>query len=279
MKKTYKNIIIGTSVLGLVGIGAFAIMSNQDKNIELVLKNEKAITVEYGDPFKVPTIEELVDTSEFTKEQIKAVEVTKNLKIEEDKDYLALGNHTLTVTYNEQKVTKKVEVKDTTAPVVEDIETVSFEEGTEYDLTSHIKSTDLSKLDTKIEGLDHNLVGEQKVTVTVTDEHGNESKKDVVVNVTPKPEVAPEVSPEVATNKPKPTNPSTPKPTTPTPPVVEENTPPGFVYDKGDLGILFDDLESARSYMKVYLVENIETVHGYGIHSTGDKFFVSLRYR
>lgn len=278
MKKTYKNIIIGTSVLGLVGIGAFAIMSNQDKNIELVLKNEKAITVEYGDPFKVPTIEELVDTSEFTKEQIKAVEVTKNLKIEEDKDYLALGTHELTITFEEQAVTKKVEVKDTTAPVVEDIETVSFEEGTEYDLTSHIKSTDLSKLDTKIEGLDHNLVGEQKVTVTVTDEHGNESKKDVVVNVTPKP--------QVATNKPKPTTPSTPKPTTPTPPVVEENTPPpGFVYDKGDLGILFDTEEEMIDYMEnpetgyMRNFDNLEKVYGWIGYSTGDKFAVALKYR
>lgn len=73
------------------------------------------------------------------KEIKKEIKITDNLKNEDQKDYPAIGNYTINIKYQDQKLKKKVIVKDTTAPVFRNKE-VSFEEGTEnYDFNKKSK--------------------------------------------------------------------------------------------------------------------------------------------
>ena len=81
-------------------------------------------------------------------------------------------------------------VKDTTAPVFNEINEVSFEEGTEnYDFNQEIKATDLSNVDLQydLSSLDINKAGDYQIKVFAKDSSGNQAEKEITVHVKEKP--------------------------------------------------------------------------------------------
>lgn len=97
-----------------------------------------------------------------------------------------IGNYTINIKYQDQKLKKKVIVKDTTAPVFNEINEVSFEEGTEnYDFNQEIKATDLSNVDLQydLSSLDVNKAGDYQIKVFAKDSSGNQAEKEITVHV------------------------------------------------------------------------------------------------
>ena len=91
-----------------------------------------------------------------------------------------LKNYTINIKYQNQKLKKKVIVKDTTAPVFNEINEVSFEEGTEnYDFNQEIKAIDLSNVDLQydLSSLDINKAGNYQIKVFAKDSSGNQAEK------------------------------------------------------------------------------------------------------
>ena len=139
MKKKFIGVI---GIVIVVIVGGIYYLTREEK-IELSLKNKKEIFVEYGNTVQY-SFDDLIQTKDIDKDKLKEIKITDNLKNEDQKDYPAIGNYTINIKYQDQKLKKKVIVKDTTAPVFNEINEVSFEEGTEnYDFNQEIKATDL----------------------------------------------------------------------------------------------------------------------------------------
>ena len=189
MKKKFIGVI---GIVIVVIVGGIYYLTREEK-IELSLKNKKEIFVEYGNTVQY-SFDDLIQTKDIDKDKLKEIKkeikITDNLKNEDQKDYPAIGNYTINIKYQDQKLKKKVIVKDTTAPVFNEINEVSFEEGTEnYDFNQEIKATDLSNVDLQydLSSLDVNKAGDYQIKVFAKDSSGNQAEKEITVHVKEKP--------------------------------------------------------------------------------------------
>ena len=189
MKKKFIGVI---GIVIVVIVGGIYYLTREEK-IELSLKNKKEIIVEYGNTVQY-SFDDLIQTKDIDKDKLKEIKketkITDNLKNEDQKDYPAIGNYTINIKYQDQKLKKKVIVKDTTAPVFNEINEVSFEEGTEnYDFNQEIKATDLSNVDLQydLSSLDINKAGDYQIKVFAKDSSGNQAEKEITVHVKEKP--------------------------------------------------------------------------------------------
>lgn len=190
MKK--KIIGIGSIVVLLI-IGCVFYFTREEK-ITLSLKDKKDIVVEYGNKVEY-SFDNLIQIKDIEKEQLKEVKketkITSNLKNEDQKEYPAIGTYKITIKYQDQKLKKKIIVKDTTVPTFNETNEVSFEEGTEnYDYNKAISATDLTTVDVQYEtsSLDTKTPGEYKIKAIATDTSGNKTEKEITVHITKKPE-------------------------------------------------------------------------------------------
>ena len=189
MKKKFIGVI---GIVIAVMVGGIYYLTRAEK-MELSLKNKKEIIVEYGNTVQY-SFDDLIQTKDIDKDKLKEIKketkITDNLKNEDQKDYPAIGNYTINIKYQDQKLKKKVIVKDTTAPVFNEINEVSFEEGTEnYDFNQEIKTTDLSNIDLQydLSSLDINKAGDYQIKVFAKDSSGNQAEKEITVHVKEKP--------------------------------------------------------------------------------------------
>ena len=185
MKKKFIG-VIGIVIVVIVG-GIYNL--TREEKIEL----SKEIIVEYGNTVQY-SFDDLIQTKDIDKDKLKEIKketkITDNLKNEDQKDYPAIGNYTINIKYQNQKLKKKVIVKDSTAPVFNEINEVSFEEGTEnYDFNQEIKATDLSNVDLQydLSSLDINKAGNYQIKVFAKDSSGNQAEKEITVHVKEKP--------------------------------------------------------------------------------------------
>lgn len=189
MKKKFIG-IIGVVIVVIVG-GIFYF--TREEKIELSLKDKKDIVVEYGNTVQY-SFNDLIQTKDIDKDKLKEIKketkITDNIKNEDQKEYPAIGNYTINIKYQDQKLKKKVVVKDTTAPVFNEINEVSFAEGTEnYDFNQVIKATDLSNVDLQYDttSLDVNKAGDYQIKALAKDSFGNQTEKEITVHVKAKP--------------------------------------------------------------------------------------------
>ena len=190
MKK--KIIGIGSIVVLLI-IGCVFYFTREEK-ITISLKDKKDIVVEYGNTVQY-SFDDLIQIKDIEKEQLKEVKketkITSNLKNEDQKEYPAIGTYMITIKYQDQKLKKKIIVKDTTVPTFNETNEVSFEEGTEnYDYNKAISATDLTTVDVQYDTstLDTKKPGDYKIKAIATDTSGNKIEKEITVHVTKKPE-------------------------------------------------------------------------------------------
>ncbi len=183
-----QKIIISLCIL-LFGCVFFFIYSNSIITLSLI--DDSIIIIEYGSDFKVDNPIQYINTvgmNEDKTNKLKANLTTSTLPVDDD-GKLAVGTYNLTFTFEEQAVTKKLEVKDTVAPVFNDTNEVSFEEGTIYDFNTTIKATDSTEVTMTFGGVDTNVVGEHTLKAIATDSNGNTTTKDIRVTITAKPVV------------------------------------------------------------------------------------------
>lgn len=182
--------IIGIVIVIIIG-GIFYFI--REEKIVLSLKNKKDIVVEYGNTIQY-SFDDLIQTKD--KDQLKEIKketkITDNIKKEDQKDYPAIGKYTINIKYKDQKLKKKVIVKDTTPPIFNETNEISFVEGTEnYDFNQTIKATDLSNVDLQYDmsSLDINKAGDYQMKAIAKDSSGNQTEKTITVHIQAKPQL------------------------------------------------------------------------------------------
>ena len=205
-----KKIIAGCAAAALIIGGAGIIyMSSNDEEL-LVLTTDK-ITAEFGqkvstnvadylDANKVDDIDKIIkDTKE--KDNLKYVTVENkdsegNVISKEEKDYPKVGKYTINFTYEDEKKTVDVTVKDTTKPTITAPDTIDIVQYTDLstfnfgDLLSVEDYSDVDDWEINTEKVDVNTVGTYEIKVSIQDKYKNKASKSLNVNIVSAPELA-----------------------------------------------------------------------------------------
>lgn len=209
-----KKIAAGvTAAVIIAAVGGGTYWALRDTAPELLLKNSKTVTVEYGEKYE-PKFENLVKTNGLDKEDVHTLQhntkITSDLKNEkveikdeagnvtgeEEKEYPAVGKYTIELKYDGDTFKQMVEIKDTTAPEMTVPENIEILQGTDlntFDFKSLLPVTDLSEISDytfDLSGIDANVPGEYTLKASVQDKYENKTEKDVKVTVTAPPAVA-----------------------------------------------------------------------------------------
>ncbi|MFR1296853.1 MAG: hypothetical protein ACLSBH_16345 [Coprobacillus cateniformis] len=106
----------------------------RNKSQAIVLKN-KSLTLEYGELLSME-ITDYLDLDQTKKEMISDIKMdTSAIIYENGKDYPAIGNYKIILSYKNEKATLQLYVKDTIAPVFKDFITeVEFMKGSNHQM-------------------------------------------------------------------------------------------------------------------------------------------------
>ena len=189
LKEISKIKIIGILIILIfLAIGSIYYF-NQEKELTLCFKNDKNITIEYGKTVDT-NFDDFIDTKDYSKEEIKKLkeetEISTNLENEEGKEYPAIGKYVIQFKYQDQKINKKVIVKDTTKPVFNDTNEISLTTGTQnYDYSSTVEATDLSPIEIHFDASNVHVekAGDYKLIATAKDTSGNTETKEITVHI------------------------------------------------------------------------------------------------
>lgn len=160
---------------------------NKVESIELV---NDMIELEYGEIYK-PTIEDLIgNRNTIDKEQ---VNINIEGKYNELQEYLEVGEHQLILKYKNSTLVQKIIVKDTIPPqleILKDTIEVIQEEVDTYDFKAIVNASDLSNLkEIQIDKSSIDAIpGEYLLKVSVEDDYGNTTTKEIKVKVIQKQE-------------------------------------------------------------------------------------------
>lgn len=208
-----KKIIAGISVFAVILASTLGIYALTKDNLpDFVLSDSKAIKLEYGDKYSVSGMK-LLNTEGMDDEDKKILKnglsIKSNFKYEDGKDYPAIGEYKITMTFNDNTLVKKVKVVDTTAPELNtefrDIDIVKGTDLATYDFTglNLFSATDLSPVEVGYDSsaVNSNTVGTYILKVTAKDTSGNETTKELTVNITEAPNENQELVTETVTNE------------------------------------------------------------------------------
>lgn len=192
-----KSIIVIMCIIVVVLLGGIGIYT-LTRVPKFVLKDNKTLKLEYGKKYSLDAME-LLDTKDMdVKDQkalVKGLKVKSNFKYEEGKDYFALGDYKVIMTFNKEKLVKKVKVVDTTAPEVSsDYASIDVVKGTDlsqYDFNALglFNTSDLSPVELSYDysAIDTNKEGTYTLKVNAKDSSGNITTKELPVNITQAP--------------------------------------------------------------------------------------------
>jgi hypothetical protein len=194
LKKRKLIVMVSVIIIVVAGIATY-VLTRKPKEI---LKVVKQIDVEYGQ--EIPTeVSEYVDTKGLSTKEKK--ELLRNAKVEVDFDkaenatYPKIGEYKAVITYKEESKTTKVVVKDTTAPIFGEIESIEFVQGSDIDYSQYIQAEDLQAItyEFKDETVNKEVVGEYVMKVLAKDASNNVAEKEITVKVLEAPSEAQEV--------------------------------------------------------------------------------------
>lgn len=210
-----KKIIAGISVFAVILASTLGIYALTKDNLpDFVLSDSKAIKLEYGEKYSVNSMK-LLNTEGMDDEDKKILKnglsIKSNFKYEDGKDYPAIGEYKITMTFNDNTLVKKVKVADTTAPELNtefrDIDIVKGTDLATYDFTglNLFSATDLSPVEVGYDSsaVNSNTVGTYVLKVTAKDTSSNETTKELTVNITEAPNVNQELVTETVTKRDK----------------------------------------------------------------------------
>lgn len=208
-----KKIIAGISVFAVILASTLGIYALTKDNLpDFVLSDSKAIKLEYGDKYSVNGMK-LLNTEGMDDEDKKILKnglsIKSNFKYEDGKDYPAIGEYKITMSFNDNTLVKKVKVVDTTAPELNtefrDIDIVKGTDLATYDFTglNLFSATDLSPVEVGYDSsaVNSNTVGTYVLKVTAKDTSSNETTKELTVNITEAPNENQELVTETVTNE------------------------------------------------------------------------------
>ena len=165
------------------------------KKIPFELKNNKTEIVEYGNSYTY-SVSSLIDTSDLKEKEIdilkEKVKIQTDLKNEDGKDYPAIGTYEIKLFYDDQVLTKKIVIKDTTAPIIKtDYKEVDIMEDTDLstcNFKQYFVVEDLSpaSLEINTDSVDVSTVGSYIITAKAIDSSNNENSLELKINVTEK---------------------------------------------------------------------------------------------
>ena len=180
------------------------VISIINKKDLLKLKAE-SINVEYGQSVSTD-LNDYLDFSDLSnkekKDVLKNTKYKSNVKNElktitnqdgtisqKDRGFAKIGDYKITLTYQHEVETIKVQVRDTVTPQLSGPDNIEIIQGTDlttFDFKSLITATDLAQLNDIIidySAIDTNTLGEYKVKVSVEDVNKNKAKKEFNVTV------------------------------------------------------------------------------------------------
>lgn len=208
-----KKIIAGISVVAVILASTLGIYALTKDNLpDFVLSDSKTIKLEYGDKYSVNGMK-LLNTEGMDDEDKKILKnglsIKTNFKYEDGKDYPAVGEYKITMTFNDNTLVKKVKVADTTAPELNtefrDIDIVKGTDLNNYDFggLNLFNATDLSPVEVGYDSsaIDTNTVGTYVLKTTARDSSGNETVKEMSTNITEAPNENQELVTETVTNE------------------------------------------------------------------------------
>ncbi|MFQ9767959.1 MAG: L,D-transpeptidase family protein [Thomasclavelia ramosa] len=208
-----KKIIAGISVFAVILASTLGIYALTKDNLpDFVLNDNKAIKLEYGDKYSVNSMK-LLNTEGMDDEDKKILKnglsIKSNFKYEDGKDYPAIGEYKITMTFNDNTLVKKVKVADTTAPELNtefrDIDIVKGTDLNTYDFggLNLFNATDLSPVEVGYDSsaIDSNTIGTYVLKTTAKDSSSNETTKELTVNITEAPNENQELVTETVTNE------------------------------------------------------------------------------
>lgn len=304
MAKKKGKIIVLLFLMTLLLIGC--------SKVSLNLKRDN-VEVEYGENISLNASDYLNNDEKI----LSKVNVNADIKNEEGKAYPSIGEYSISFVFEDDDTTKadvKVIVKDTTAPVFKDIkEEYEIEEGETLSVENFNSNVeDLSDVTITIDdsNVDYKTAGTYIAMIKAVDTSGNETSKKVgivikekekvenvivddnkeeisnvennyTVNQSENSSVSNNTSSNTSSNNStsNSTSSTVNQPTTPTvelePPKVQEEVKN---YNVGNSGMVFDTKEEARNYAEDYLDKNYETVGGYLLYSTYDKYTINFDY-
>ena len=207
-----KKIIAGISVVAVILASTLGIYALTKDNLpDFVLSDSKTIKLEYGDKYSVNGMK-LLNTEGMDDEDKKILKnglsIKTNFKYEDGKDYPAVGEYKITMTFNDNTLVKKVKVADTTAPELNtefDIDIVKGTDLNNYDFggLNLFNATDLSPVEVGYDSsaVNSSTVGTYVLKVTAKDTSSNETTKELTVNITETPNENQELVTETVTNE------------------------------------------------------------------------------
>lgn len=106
IKLKKKSIIAIMCIIAVVLIGIYTLI----RVPKFVLKDNKMLKLEYGKKFPYDAME-LLDTKDMDikdqKKLVKELKVKSNFKYEEGKNYFAIGDYKITMTFNKKNLLKR----------------------------------------------------------------------------------------------------------------------------------------------------------------------------
>lgn len=175
MKKTINILMIIMMIMVLSACGNYKLFS-------------KNVNVEYGTPIS-KVVTDYIDVSKMHKEEIKVLKEESNVSLnaenEEGKDYPAIGNYTLQISYGDENFNINIHVVDTVIPEFNECETIKTFTFEKLEYASYVLATDLSEIEITFN--DDNIlfdkVGEYKLIAKAVDTSGNTNTKEIIVIV------------------------------------------------------------------------------------------------
>lgn len=205
-RKKLIGIVIGVlAVIVIAVVCIFAVFSGNSKETLTLLKNQ--FTLEYGEKISLDAKDYLkADTSKDVLVNAK-VEVLGDKQFEVGKEYYAVGDYQVQISYEDEKVQAKVTIKDTTSPTLNVPTSIEITKNTDlskYDFKSLISATDLSQmkdLQFDTSKVDMSKEGEYQANVSVEDNAGNKAEKTFTIKVVAEAKEDEKVTTEVVKNE------------------------------------------------------------------------------
>lgn len=193
MLKRKKHITIGLSLVAVIFCISCLYAFTRSKKPLLVLKeNMQQQVIEYGENMTLK-LEDYLDLSALSKEEkndvLKNTVMQADIDNEEGKDYPAVGEYPIIIRYKEESIECQMIVKDTTAPVFNNMNSFEFIVDEEFDYSQYIKATDLSSItmDYQTQQVNSHKVGSYTAKVIAIDRYSHQTEKEISVKVIAKP--------------------------------------------------------------------------------------------
>ena len=205
-RKKLIGIVIGVlAVIVIAVVCIFTVFSGNSKKTLTLLKNQ--FTLEYGEKISLDAKDYLkADTSKEVLDNAK-VEVLGDKQFEVGKEYYAVGDYQVQISYEDEKVQAKVTIQDTTSPTLNVPTSIEIAKNTDlskYDFISLISATDLSQmkdLQFDTSKVDMSKEGEYQANVSVEDNAGNKAEKTFTIKVVAEAKEDEKITTEVVKNE------------------------------------------------------------------------------